>query len=62
MAQAKLVTVVIDENGDFSVDLTGFHGKGCAEVSKVFDDLGKTTTHKRKREFAETCSREKLKQ
>lgn len=49
----KLVTVEIDENGDTSVDLTGFHGKGCAAVAAAFDELGKVTTSRTKTEFNE---------
>jgi hypothetical protein len=32
----KEITVVIDEQGGVSVDLEGFHGKGCAAVIEGF--------------------------
>lgn len=48
----KLVTVEIDpETGDTSVDLTGFHGKGCAAVAAAFDSLGKVKNSKVKTEY-----------
>lgn len=41
---AKLVTIEIDQTtGEFSVDLTGFHGKGCGDIVKMFDGLGTKT-------------------
>lgn len=49
---AKLVTVTIDqETGDFSVDLTGFHGNGCADVAEAFAELGMVTKDVKKPEF-----------
>ena len=47
----KIVTVEIDENGDTSVDLTGFKGKGCAAVAAAFDGLGKVKHEHKKTEF-----------
>ena len=29
--QEKLITVEIDENGNSSIDLEGFHGQGCGD-------------------------------
>ena len=53
----KLVTVTLDENtGSFSVDLTGFHGKGCADVVKAFEELGKTTKSIKKPEYNQTTA------
>ena len=45
---AKIVKVVIDETGGFSVDLTGFQGQGCGDIIKVFSNIGAVTkeTHK----------------
>ena len=34
--QQKTITVVIDENGNSSVDLDGFSGQGCEKVLKDF--------------------------
>lgn len=54
---AKIITVSIDEQtGDFSIDLTGFHGKGCADVMKAFDGLGKTTKTVKKTEYNESTT------
>jgi hypothetical protein len=33
---AKEITIIIDETGQTSVDLEGFHGKGCAAVIEGF--------------------------
>jgi hypothetical protein len=32
----KTIVIEIDEQGDCSIDLQGFHGKGCTEVAKDF--------------------------
>jgi hypothetical protein len=32
----KTVIIEIDEQGNSSIDLTGFQGKGCADVAKDF--------------------------
>jgi len=38
---AKVITVEIAPDGNsFDVDLTGFHGKGCKDVLKVFANIG----------------------
>ena len=34
--QQKTITVVIDQNGDSSVDLEGFAGQGCEKALKDF--------------------------
>ncbi len=34
--QEKFITVEIDENGNSSIDLEGFHGQGCGDVAKDF--------------------------
>ena len=49
---AKLITVEIDNEGDQTVDLAGYHGKGCAAVAKAFADaIGTSTDITRKPEF-----------
>lgn len=54
---AKIVNVDIDlSTGDLSVDLEGFHGKGCAEVAKAFEELGNVKVSRKKREFTESCN------
>jgi hypothetical protein len=48
----KTITVVIDpETGGFTCDLTGFEGKGCADVIKLFRELGTATDYRKKPEF-----------
>jgi hypothetical protein len=32
----KTVVIEIDEQGNCSMDLEGFHGKGCSDVAKAF--------------------------
>lgn len=40
----RLVELEIDQaTGDFTLDLTGFKGKGCKDVAKAFESLGKVT-------------------
>ena len=46
---AKIVTITIDENGDQTVDLNGYQGKGCDAVAAAFGNaVGHTekVTHK----------------
>ncbi len=33
--QEKTIIVEIDDHGNSSVDLVGFHGKGCGDVAKI---------------------------
>ena len=49
--QEKLITVEIDENGNSSIDLEGFHGQGCADVAKDFRGGDSVTQCNKKREF-----------
>ena len=49
---AKIITIEIDENGDQTVDLTGYHGKGCDAVAEVFGKaIGQTEKIVHKTEF-----------
>jgi hypothetical protein len=49
---AKIITVLIDENGDQSVDLAGYQGRGCSAVQKAFEDaLGPSSKSIKKPEF-----------
>ena len=48
----KIVTVEIDKNGDFTVDLAGFQGKGCKAVADAFKSVGKVTHEETKPEYA----------
>ena len=48
----KLVTVTInEETATFSVDNTGFKGKGCEDIIKAFESLGTITASKKKPEY-----------
>lgn len=47
----KIVTIEIDENGNSSIDLEGFQGKGCADVSKDFQGGDKLVSSEKKREY-----------
>ena len=49
--QEKLITVEIDENGNSSIDLDGFHGQGCGDVAKDFRGGDSVTKSNKKREF-----------
>ena len=49
--QEKLITVEIDENGNSSIDLEGFHGPGCGDVAKDFRGGDSVTQSSKKREF-----------
>lgn len=53
---AKIITVTIDEEGNPSVDLDGYQGKGCHAVQEGFERaLGKSTKVVRKPEYNKPC-------
>ena len=41
----KTVIIEIDEQGNSTIDLDGFHGKGCADVAKDFQGRVETISH-----------------
>ncbi|MBY0375931.1 MAG: hypothetical protein K2Q23_18180 [Bryobacteraceae bacterium] len=47
----KIVTIEIDESGNSSIDLEGFQGKGCADVTKTFQGGDKVVRSEKKREY-----------
>ena len=49
--QQKTITVVIDENGNSSVDLDGFGGQGCEKVLKDFQGSDRATVERKKPAF-----------
>lgn len=52
----KIVTITIDEEGDQTVDLTGYNGKGCDAVADVFGRaVGATTKVVHKPDFNKPC-------
>lgn len=49
---AKIVTMIIDEEGNPSIDLAGYAGKGCQAVQDVFGRaLGTTIKAEKKSEY-----------
>ena len=47
----KTITIEIDEQGNSSLDLTGFQGKGCGEVAKALQGADAVTKSRKKLEF-----------
>jgi hypothetical protein len=52
--QQKTITVVIDPNGDSSVDLEGFAGQGCGMVLKDFQGDDHSKVQRKKAAFYST--------
>jgi len=50
---AKTITVVIEPDGEFKVDLAGFHGQGCGKVMEDFGGPERPTLERLKPEFRE---------
>ena len=46
--QQKTITIVIDEDGNSSVDLEGFAGHGCETVLKDFQGKDRSRVERRK--------------
>ena len=49
--QQKTITVIIDENGNSSVDLDGFAGQGCEKALKDFQGRDSARVERRKSEY-----------
>ncbi len=50
----QIIKVTVDDNtGEFDVDLTGFHGVGCAAIIEAFGELGEITSRTHKPEYRE---------
>jgi len=47
----KTITVEIDEQGNSSIDLTGFHGKGCGDVAQALRGKDTLVVDRKKREY-----------
>lgn len=58
----KTVVIEIDAQGNSSLDLTGFEGKGCAVVAKDFQGGDSLTSTRHKREFYLQTAVKKLQQ
>lgn len=53
---AQIINVVIDEHGDSTVDLEGFHGVGCHAIQEAFQRaIGKQTESLKKPEYNRPC-------
>ena len=53
----RTVTITIDEDtSEVSIDLEGYHGKGCAEVMQALQRGGDTLTETHKPEWNETMT------
>jgi len=60
MAKTTFVTVEIDDSdGSFSVDLTGFEGKGCDAVIKAFAEISEPSKVIEKPEYKFVASQQK---
>jgi hypothetical protein len=57
--QEKLITVEIDEAGNSTIDLEGFHGQGCGDVSKDFRGDDSVITSFKTREFYAAAAQSK---
>jgi len=58
----KEIEVIIDENGQASIDLQGWHGKGCEEVAKkLAKALGTTVKSTKKNDYWKTETKIKQK-
>lgn len=49
--QAKTITVVIDENGNSTIDLSGFQDNSCAKVADDFRGGDRVTKEQRKASY-----------
>lgn len=47
----KIITVEIDEQGNSSIDLSGFQGKGCADVARALRGNDHVIAERIKREY-----------
>lgn len=47
----KTITVEIDEQGNSSIDLHGFHGKGCGDVAEALRGKDNLVVDRKKREY-----------
>lgn len=48
----KEIEIIIDANGEASIDLKGYHGKGCSNIAEALSKaLGQTVKSDKKCEF-----------
>ena len=60
--QAKTITVVIDENGNSTIDLSGFQDNGCAKVAEDFRGGDRVTKEHRKTSYHRDARRQEQQQ
>ncbi len=47
----KIITIEIDDQGNSSMDLKGFHGKGCGDVANAFRGADSLVMDRQKRDY-----------
>lgn len=48
----KEIEIIIDKNGEVSIDLKGYQGQGCSEIAKILaNSIGKTVKNNKKCEY-----------
>lgn len=47
----KMITIEIDERGESTIDLEGFEGHGCGDVTDAFRGADRVKEARKKREF-----------
>jgi hypothetical protein len=47
----KTITIEIDEQGNSSIDLHGFHGKGCGDVAEALRGKDTLVVDRKKSEY-----------
>ena len=59
---ATEIEVIIDQNGEISIDLIGFKGKNCSAITdEIAKALGKKITQSKKSEYYQQESKQKQK-
>lgn len=53
----KTIEVTIDKEGNFKLDLNGFKGKGCKDIAKQFEKMGKVNSEDIKSDYYEDGGR-----
>ena len=60
--QAKTITIVIDENGNSSIDLAGFRDNSCAKVAEDFRGGDRVTKEHRKASYHQGAENQEQRQ
>jgi hypothetical protein len=56
----KTITVEIDEQGNSSIDLNGFHGRGCGDVAEALRGKDTLAVDRKKREYDITAAESRV--